>query len=139
MQLLLMSMSNKSPKPLNQCRWVNPYNIVNIENKNDLGLVGKTINLDVHELIVLADLNSSLDCFYSKFKDLRGGVKLNYDDSKVMTNDLLKVVGFLANLTEGVKSNNEVADDLFTHKRVLDMGVSDTDLASHEVNEHLEQ
>ena len=84
-----------------------------INVNRELGLVGKTIELDVQELIVLANLSQELDFINAKMLNSKGSFRLSYDESKTFQLQLQNAIGFLCNITEDVKSNKEVSDELF--------------------------
>lgn len=91
---------------------------MDIQNNTSEGLVGKTINLSTQELVELSDLRDNfihavhtLDDKKDKFNR-----RLQFESSEEMKEFVSRLdnsITFLAQITEGVKSTDEVKADLF--------------------------
>lgn len=99
---------------------------MNIQIQTNEGISGKTIELNISELIVLSGLVVDLDTQYIDLANTSGNndVVMTAERVKELAETLLKAVGFLTNITQDVMSLNEAADEMFTHTRI-DINIED--------------
>ena len=101
---------------------------MNIQVQTDNGISGKTVGLNISELITLSNLTVELDTQYVDLANTSGDndVVMTAERVKELTASLLKAVGFLTNITQDVMSLNEAAEEMFTHTRI-NMNIQDED------------
>lgn len=93
---------------------------MNINNKNEIGLVGKTVELSTQELVELSDLRDVFVDAMDKIGTGHGQKKFNRriefesnEQLDVFLSRVDNVITFLAQITEGVYSTQEVRTALF--------------------------